>query len=195
VLCTREFSEAVNKGCPLVLGGPLPHVIAAKAIAFKEANTPAFKLYAHQIVKNARTMADFFLRKGVRLVTGGTENHLLVLDISSFGLTGRQGETALRAAGITANRNAIPFDPEGPWYTSGLRLGTPAVTTLGMTQEEMIEIGEIILLVLSNTTPSIVAKTGYPSKANGITDPAILEQAKSRVHSLLSHFPLYPEIF
>lgn len=194
VLCTKEFRESVNKGCPIVLGGPLPHVIAAKAVAFKEANTPSFKDYAHKIVDNAQALAEGFLKKGGRLVTGGTENHLLVLDVSRFGLTGRQAETALRAAHITANRNAIPYDPQGPWYTSGIRLGTPALTTLGMGQEEMHEIAEVIFSLLSHTKPDIVAKTGQPSKAHFLTDPETLESSQRRVKEILDRFPLYPEI-
>ena len=194
VLCKQEFSEAVDKGCPVVLGGPLPHVMAAKAVAFKEANTPSFRTYAQKIVDNAQSLAENLLKKGVRLVTGGTENHLMILDVSQFGLTGRQAETALRAALITANRNAIPFDAQGPWYTSGIRLGTPALTTLGMGQKEMQEIADIIVSVLSHTQPSIVQKTGQTSKANSTTQAEILEGAKKRVAELLSNFPLYPEI-
>lgn len=194
IVCKQEFSESVNKGCPVVLGGPLPHVMAAKAIAFKEANTPAFKAYANKIVDNARSLAERFLQKGARLVTGGTENHLMILDVSRFGLTGRHAETALRAAHITVNRNAIPFDAQGPWYTSGIRLGTPALTTLGMGKEEMEEIADIIVSVLSNTEPAIVQKTGQPSKANSTTRPEILDAAKKRVAQLLERFPLYPEI-
>lgn len=194
ILCKQEFSEVVDKGCPAVLGGPLPHVMAAKAVAFKEANLPEFKQYAQKIVNNARTLAESFLQKGARLVTGGTENHLLILDVARFGLTGRQAETALRAAKITVNRNAIPFDAQGPWYTSGIRLGTPALTTLGMGPDEMKEIAEIILSVLSHTQPVTVQKTGQPSKANSVTKPEILEDAQKRVSSMLSRFPLYPEI-
>lgn len=194
VLCKQEFSESVNKGCPVVLGGPLPHVMAAKAIAFKEANTPSFKDYAQKIVDNARSLADRFLQKGIRLVTGGTENHLMILDVSPFGLTGRHAETALRAARITVNRNAIPFDVQGPWYTSGIRLGTAALTTLGMGKEEMEEIADIIVSVLSTTKPGITQKTGQPSKALSTTPPDIVEAAQKRVATLLSRFPLYPEI-
>lgn len=194
ILCKQEYSEAVNKGCPVVLGGPLPHVMAAKAIAFKEANTPAFKAYSQKIVDNALALAEAFLQKGIRLVTGGTENHLMILDVSRFGLTGRQAETALRQARITANRNAIPFDAQGPWYTSGIRLGTPALTTLGMGASEMKEIADIIFSVLSHTQPAMVQKTGQPSKANSLTQPDILEASQKRVEQLLSRFPLYPEI-
>lgn len=194
VLCKQEFAEAVNKGCPLVLGGPLPHVMAAKAVAFKEANTDAFKTYAKKIVDNARFLAEAFLKKGLRLVTGGTENHLMILDVSPFGLTGRHAETALREAKITANRNAIPFDVQGPWYTSGVRLGTPALTTLGMGQQEMEEIADIIFSVLKATKPALVEKTGQPSKANAVVDPQVKAKAQDRVGHLLSRFPLYPEI-
>lgn len=194
ILCTKEYSEVVNKGCPLVLGGPLPHVMAAKAVAFKEANLPSFKTYAQKIVQNAQFLADCFMQKGIRLVTGGTENHLMVLDISPFGITGRQAESLLREAKITANRNAIPFDVQGPWYTSGIRLGTPAMTTLGMGLEEMNEVADIIHSVLSHAKPATVQKTGQPSRAQAIADPFILDAARRRVDQLLSRFPLYPEI-
>lgn len=194
ILCKQEFAEVINKGCPLVLGGPLPHVMAAKAIAFKEANAPEFKQYAQKIVQNAQFLAEGFLQRGVRLVTGGTENHLMIVDVSRFGLTGRQAEIALRSALITANRNAIPYDAQGPWYTSGIRLGTAALTTLGMGQSEMTEIADIIVSVLSHTQPAIVQKTGQPSKANSVTQPEVLESAQKRVAQLLNRFPLYPEI-
>lgn len=194
VLCKQEFSETVNKGCPLVLGGPLPHVLAAKTIAFKEANTKNFQEYAQNIVNNAQFLADCFLKKGARLVTGGTENHLMIIDVSQFGLTGRHAENALREAKITINRNAIPFDAQGPWYTSGIRLGTPALTTLGMGKEEMKEVADIIISVLSHTKPTLVEKTGQPSKANAVVEPKLLESAKQRVAQLLARFPLYPEI-
>lgn len=194
ILCTREYEEVVNKGCPLVLGGPLPHVLAAKAVAFKEANTQEFQKYAYRIVENSQALAEKFQEKGVHLTTNGTDNHLLVLDLTSFGITGRQGEDALRKAGLTANRNAIPFDKNGAWYTSGIRLGTPATTTLGMGKEEMHEIANIIIDVLQHTKPSTVQKTGLPSKVVGITDPVILQRSQQRVATLLGRFPLYPEI-
>lgn len=194
VMCKQEFADVVNKGCPLILGGPLPHVMAAKAIAFKEANTSEFRSYAQRIVDNAKSLADRFLQKGARLVTGGTENHLLILDVSRYGLTGRQAETILREAKITVNRNAIPYDVQGPWYTSGIRIGTPAMTTLGMGKEEMNEIADLILLILMNAKASTVQKTGQPSKAQATVDPQILKQVQQRVGQLLSKFPLYPEI-
>lgn len=194
ILCTREYEEVVNKGCPLVLGGPLPHVMAAKAIAFREANTPEFQRYSQRIVENSHALAARLQQKGVRLTTNGTDNHLLVLDLTSFGITGRQAEDALRSAGLTANRNAIPFDKNGAWYTSGVRLGTPATTTLGMGKEEMQEIADIIVDILQHTKPATVQKTGQPSKAAGITDPEVLKHSQTRVTYLLSRFPLYPEI-
>lgn len=194
VLCKKEFEEVVNKGCPLVLGGPLPHVMAAKAIAFKEASTQQFRDYSKNVVNNASTLAARLQEKGGRVTTGGTENHLMVLDISKFGITGRQAETALRNAGLTANRNAIPFDVNGPWYTSGIRLGTPATTTLGMGKEEMHLIADIIIDILSNSRAAIVEKTGQPSKANVITDEKTIQKARGRVSELLGRFPLYPEI-
>lgn len=194
VLCTKEFEEVIHKGCPLVLGGPLPHVLAAKAIAFKEAETQDFQNYAAQIVLNAHTLAESLKKKGVRLVTEGTENHLLILDLSAFNLNGRHAETALREAGITVNRNAIPFDKNGPWYTSGVRIGTPAMTTLGMKSQEMEEIADIIMTVLQNTTPATVESTGKPSLSKGVTRESILFNAKAKVKELLSKFPLYPEI-
>ncbi len=194
VLCTKEYERDCNKGCPLVLGGPLPHVLAAKAIAFREANTSAFQKYAHRIVENSQAMAARFQEKGVRLTTEGTDNHLMVLDLTKFGITGRQAEAALRLAGLTANRNAIPYDQNGPWYTSGIRLGTPATTTLGMGKEEMHEIADIIIDLLQHTKPAIVQKTGLPSKAAGETDPQIIQRNKQRAANLLARFPLYPEI-
>jgi glycine hydroxymethyltransferase len=164
VLCKQEYAEVVNKGCPLVLGGPLPHVLAAKAVAFREANTPEFCQYAQSVVDNAFTLGECLKEKGLRLVSGGTENHMVIVDLKRFNLTGRHAENALRDAILTVNRNAIPFDPNGPWYTSGIRIGTPAMTTLGMGKEEMQEIANIIAEVLGYTTPSTVAKTGQPRR-------------------------------
>lgn len=194
ILCKKEFEEVFNKGCPLVLGGPLPHVMAAKAIAFKEANTKEFQQYAQNIVSNCQHLAKKISEKGIRIVAGGTDNHLFVIDLTQFGLTGRHAETALRNAFLTVNRNAIPFDKNGPWYTSGIRLGTAAITTLGMGIKEMEEIAEIILSILTHTKPVLVEKTQKLSLANAITDPKVLEDARRRVKTLLSKFPLYPEI-
>jgi glycine hydroxymethyltransferase len=194
ILCTKEFEEVINKGCPLVLGGPLPHVLAAKAIAFKEVDTTEFQKYAQKIVENAQTLAKSLIKKGVRIVSGGTENHLMVLDLSKFNLTGRHAETALRAAKLTVSRNAIPWDQNGPWYTTGVRLGTPAITTLGMGKAEMEEIADIIFDILSHTTPAINPKNGSLSKALSSIDPKVLKNSQERVDSLLAKYPLYPEL-
>ncbi|NCB02112.1 MAG: glycine hydroxymethyltransferase, partial [Spirochaetia bacterium] len=197
VLCTSEFADSVDKGCPLVIGGPLPHVIAAKAVAFTEALDESFPSYAQKIVDNARALAAYCQELGITVATGGTDNHLMLLDVRSFGINGRQGESALRECGITLNRNALPFDENGPWYTSGLRVGTPAVTTLGMGKEEMKEIASIIYLVLSHTKPAIItkgAKEGEESKARYVTDKSVQEEAKKRVQTLLDAYLLYPEL-
>ena len=197
VLCTDEFAEAVDKGCPLVIGGPLPQMIAAKAIALTEALRPGFGTYAHNIVRNAATLAGCFAAKGIPVQTGGTDNHLLLIDVTGFGINGRQAESALINAGITLNRNALPFDPNGPWYTSGLRIGTPAVTTLGMGEPEMEEIASIITTVLQNTRPAKITKgpkAGTLSLSKAVTDPAVVEEARARVKALLGKFLLYPEL-
>ena len=170
VLCKKEYASWVDQGCPLVLGGPLAHSIAGKAIAFKEANTPEFAKYAQNIVDNSKALADALKDNGIKLTSDGTENHLMVLDVSSFGITGRQAENAVREAGITLNRNSLPFDPNGAWYTSGLRIGTPALTTLGMGTAEMVEIAEIIYEILNSTTANTIetgANAGKKSKAKG----------------------------
>ncbi len=193
VLCTTEFAEHVDKGCPLVLGGPLPHVLAAKAVALTEALTPEFRAYARRIVENSRTLAQTFVDAGQTVVTGGTDNHLMLLDVRPFGLTGRQAESAVRECGITLNRNTIPYDPNGPWYTSGLRLGTPATTTLGMGAEEMREIASIMTLVLSNTSAE-PAPSGGTSKAKYKIVDSARREAKSRVAAVLARYPVYPEL-
>lgn len=194
VLCKKEFQESVDKGCPMVLGGPLPHVIAAKAIAFKEALKPDFRDYAQQVVRNAKALAERLMSHGVRLTTNGTDNHLLVFDVaSSFGLTGRQAELLLRNARMTVNRNAIPFDTNGAWYTSGVRIGTPALTTLGMKEEEMAIIGDLIVKLLKAARP-MSDENGQPSRAKVHCETGILETVQKNVIELLEHFPLYPEL-
>ena len=133
VLCTSEYAPYVDKGCPMVLGGPLPHVMAAKGVAFAEARQPSFADYARRIAENANALAEGLLRRDVTLVSGGTSNHLVLADVAaSFGLTGRQAESALLDAGVVTNRNSVPRDLNGAWYTSGIRMGTPALTTLGL---------------------------------------------------------------
>lgn len=195
VLCKDEYRESINKGCPIVLGGPLPHVMAAKAIAFKEAASPEYSRYAHQIVDNARAMAESLMKLGVDVLTQGTDNHLLVMNVAkSFHLTGRQAETVLREARLTVNRNAIPKDVNGPWYTSGIRIGTPATTTLGMKQPQMKEIASIIYDLLKHTKAATDEKTGGPSRAKTHVPPEVMQRAQHRVADVLKEFPLYSEL-
>lgn len=195
ILCTNEYKEVIDKGCPLILGGPMPHVMAAKAIAFKEANTKEFQIYSHQIVKNAKALAQELLQKGVKILTGGTDNHLFLMDVySTFNLTGRQAEGILRSANLTVNRNAIPFDSQGPWYTSGLRLGTPAITTLGMKEAEMKIIADVIYDILKNAKSSKNSTNLEISRANAQVDDKILSQNKNKIKSLLDKFMLYPDL-
>jgi len=197
ILCTSQFADHVDKGCPLVIGGPLPHVIAAKAVALTEANTPAFKTYAHKIVDNAHALADACLDEGLTLSTGGTDNHLILIDVRPEGLTGRQAAAALRECGVTLNYNSLPYDPESPLITSGLRVGTPAATTLGMGKPEMREIAAIIKLALDHTAPGVIEKgphAGKPSKTQYRIDPAGLAEAQQRTRALLEQFPVYPEL-
>ena len=188
VLCDEEFAEFVDKGCPLVLGGPLPHVMAAKAVCFTEALRPEFRVYSKKIVENSRCLAQAFVDLGQKVVSGGTDNHLCLLDVTPFGLTGRQAESAVRECGITLNRNTIPFDPNGAWYTSGLRLGTPAVTTLGMGEPEMKEIASIMTVILKGTTAVEGSKAKYSVAA------AAKDEARSRASALLARYPVYPEL-
>jgi glycine hydroxymethyltransferase len=176
-----------------VLGGPLPHVMAAKAVALLQASKPEFANYAQRVVDNARTLAEALMQRGVRVLTGGTDNHLVMLDVRSFGLNGRQAEAALRAADLTCNRNVIPNDPNGAWYTSGLRLGSPAATTLGMGTSEMREVAEIIHSVLSHTQAGRKADA-QASLVKFDTEPRALQQAKARVAALLVQHRLYPEL-
>jgi glycine hydroxymethyltransferase len=197
ILANEEFAEAVDKGCPLVIGGPLPHVIAAKGVAFAEANTPEFQRYATKIVENSKALAEACRAEGMSISSGGTDNHLMLLDVTDFGINGRQAESVVRDCGITLNRNALPADPNGPWYTSGLRIGTPAVTTLGMGAEEMKEIASILKLVLSNTKAKTLTKgknAGKPSNVKYEIDESVVKQAKKRVTDLLANYQVYPEL-
>lgn len=188
VLCTSEYKEAVDKGCPIVLGGPLPQVMAAKAIAFKEAATAEFQVYSKKIIQNAKALADALVKKGCRVLTGGTDNHLVLFDVeTSYKLNGRQAENLLREAHLTVNRNSIPGDKNGAWYTSGIRVGTPATTTLGMGPIEMQEIGAIMHDLLSTAQPTT-------SRAKAAAPEREIARARGRVKELLSKFPLYPEL-
>jgi len=190
VLCTEEYAPYVDRGCPMVLGGPLPHVMAAKAVALAEARQDSFAAYASRIVDNARALADGLRSRGVRLVTGGTDNHLVLMDVGgSFGLTGRQAEQALLDAGVVTNRNSVPRDPNGAWYTSGVRLGTPALTTLGFGPDELGEVADVIVTALRATTPATAT-----AKAKYELEPQIAEACRSRCADLLARHRLYPEI-
>ena len=193
VLCTEEYAEYVDKGCPHVIGGPLPHVMAAKAIAFKEAGTDEFKTYAHKIIENSQHLAAALVDKGLDVQTGGTDNHIVLVSVHGLGITGKQAEFALRDCGITLNRNAMPYDPLGPWYTAGLRFGTAAVTTLGMGKAEMEEIADIMATVLRGITPKLT-KSGVKSKANYVLDEAMQVACLGRVKAVLDRFVLYPAI-
>jgi glycine hydroxymethyltransferase len=178
ILSTEEHAKAIDKAIfPGLQGGPLEHVIAGKAVAFREAADPSFKEYAHQIVANARALADALGGHGFRLVSGGTDNHLMLIDLRPFDedLTGKDAQIALDAAGITLNKNTVPDDPRSPFVTSGLRIGTPSVTTQGMTESEMGTVAGLIARVLRN-----------PS------DESSLSAVRGEVAELCSRFTPYP---
>jgi glycine hydroxymethyltransferase len=173
VMCKAHYAKAIDKAVfPGIQGGPLMHVIAAKAVAFKEALTPKFKIYQRQIVANALALAEGLLQRGFRLVSGGTDNHLMLVDLSNRGVTGKDAEAALDRAGITVNKNAIPFDEKPPAVASGIRLGTPAVTTRGMKEHEMEIIAEAIHQVTSNPG-----------------DEAVVRETRKRMKALCKKFP------
>lgn len=177
ILCKEEYAKAIDKAVfPGVQGGPLMHIIAAKAVAFQEALQPEFKAYSQAVVDNAKTLAQGLMDRGLRLVSGGTDNHLMLVDVRNLGLTGKRAEELLDEVGITCNKNAIPFDPESPFITSGIRMGTPAVTTRGFDTRAMEELADIIATVLK-----------HPD------DEAQKEKARQRVKALSDRFPLYPE--
>lgn len=177
ILCKEEFGKKIDKSIfPGIQGGPLMHVIAAKAVAFGEALQEGFKVYAQNIIDNAARLAEGLKGEGIDLVSGGTDNHLLLLDMRSLGLTGKVAEKVLDEVGITVNKNTIPFDPESPFVTSGIRVGTAAVTSRGFGLEEMDEIASIIAFTLKNHE-----------------DEAKLKEAADRVAALTAKFPLYPE--
>ena len=177
ILCKEEFAKAIDKSIfPGIQGGPLMHVIAAKAVAFGEALQPEFKDYQRQVIANAQALAAGLEQEGLRIVSGGTDNHLLLVDLQAIGLTGKAAEHALDAAGITVNKNTIPFDPASPFVTSGIRLGTAAMTTRGFKEDEMKEVARLIGRVLSNHE-----------------EEAVLAEALRDVQTLTGKFPLYPE--
>ena len=175
ILCREEFAKALNSNIfPGIQGGPLMHAIAAKAVAFKEALTPEFKAYQEQIVKNAKALAAALVKRGFKLTSGGTDNHLMLVDLSETPLTGKVAEEALDKAGITVNKNGIPFDTRSPFITSGIRIGTPAATTHGLKEAEMEEVAAFIADALAN-----------------VDNEAKLAEVKGRVNALMKRFPLY----
>ncbi len=177
ILTTEEWGKKVDKTVmPGMQGGPLCHVIAAKAVAFKEALQPEFKDYQAQVLKNAQTLANKLVEKGLRIVSGGTDNHLLLVDLRPLDVTGKAAEEALERAAITVNKNTIPFDPQKPFIASGVRIGTPAVTSRGMKEGQMEEIGELIYDVLKN-----------------IDDEKVADRAKQRIDEMCREFPIYPD--
>ncbi|AIY85762.1 MULTISPECIES: serine hydroxymethyltransferase [unclassified Thermotoga] len=176
-----EIAKAVDKTIfPGIQGGPLMHVIAAKAVCFKEAMTEEFKEYQKQVVKNAKKMAEEFQKRGYRIVSGGTDTHLFLVDLTPKDITGKAAEKALESCGITVNKNTIPNEKRSPFVASGIRIGTPAVTTRGMKEEEMEEIAEMIDLVLSNVIDE-----------NGTVKPEVREEVSKKVRELCERFPLY----
>ncbi len=191
VLAQQDYAGDVDRGCPMVLGGPLSHMMAAKAVALAEARTEEFRGYAQDVADNAQSLAEGFLRRDANLVTGGTDNHLVLLDTSSFGLTGRQAESALLDAGIVTNRNSVPNDPHGAWYTSGIRFGTPALTTRGFGMTEFDRVAELVVDVLSNTQPG-TTKAGEPSQASYVTADGVADRVRAQSAELLDKHPLYP---
>ena len=176
ILCRdAEFGKQFNKAIfPGIQGGPLMHVIAAKAVAFKEALSDEFKVYQQQVLDNAKALADELVKKGFRIVSGGTDNHLMLVDLRSKNITGKEAQFLLDEIGITANRNTIPFEPLSPFVTSGIRLGTPALTTRGLKEEDIREVADIIADVIENRE-----------------DSAVIEAAKAKVQAICKKFPLY----
>ena len=191
VLCQPEYADAVDRGCPMVLGGPLSHMMAAKAVALAEARQPSFQTYAQAVADNAVTLAEGLMKRGAKLVTDGTENHLVLIDVSSYGITGRQAESALLDAGIVTNRNAVPRDPNGAWYTSGVRIGTPALTTRGFGGDEFDRVAELIVDVLSATTPTTTA-AGAPSKAKYVLADGVADKIQGRLGRAARQVPAVP---
>jgi len=178
ILCKQPFAKAIDSAVfPGIQGGPLMHVIAAKAVCFQEAMSPSFKAYQQQIVANARALASALASRGYRIVSGGTDNHLLLVDLTPKGLTGKDAQETLEQARITVNKNAIPFDPLPPGKASGIRLGTPAVTTRGMKEPDMVRIAGLIDEALTNRA-----------------QPEVLVRVRKGVEELVERFPLYPEL-
>jgi len=178
IMCTEALAAKIDKAVfPGLQGGPHENVIAAKAVAFNEALKDDFKVYAKQVVANAKKLAEVLTAQGARLVTGGTDTHLLLVDVRPFKLNGKRAEAALEAAGIYCNKNTIPFDPEKPWVGSGIRFGTPTVTTRGMKEQQMEQLGNWIVDALEHAD-----------------DEPYLRSLKERVVALCKEFPIYPEL-
>jgi glycine hydroxymethyltransferase len=178
ILSKSGLGSKLNKEIfPGIQGGPLMHVIAAKAVAFKEALSESFREYQKQIIKNAGALAQHLMQKGIDLVSGGTDNHMILVDLRKSGVTGKAAEEALGRAGITVNKNTLPFDTLGPNVTSGIRIGTPAITTRGMREPEMETIAKLIGDVISN-----------------LDDEAVIQQAKLRTRELCTAFPIYRDL-
>ena len=180
VMCKSHLAPWVKKACPMVMGGPLPHVIAAKSVCFKEALDPSFTQYAHQCVRNARSLAQSLKDNNINLVTSGTDNYIVVIDLTETNVTGRSLETHLSSIGVFANRNSIPFDKRNPWTTSGLRVGTPALTSRGFKEKEFEQIGHLISDVVKS-----IADNQFDQKKT---------EFANIVRELTHEFPLYPEI-
>nr|WP_189636135.1 serine hydroxymethyltransferase [Paenibacillus ihbetae] len=178
ILCKKAWAQAIDKAVfPGSQGGPLMHVIASKAVAFGEALDPSFKTYAQNVVNNAKVLADTLIEEGLNIVSGGTDNHLMLVDTRNLDITGKDAEKVLDSIGITVNKNAIPFDPTSPFVTSGIRIGTPAVTSRGMDEKAMVTIAKIIAMTLK--APK---------------DEATLEKAGRMVAELTEQYPLYPDL-
>ncbi|HRH84187.1 MAG TPA: serine hydroxymethyltransferase, partial [Bacteroidia bacterium] len=172
---TRMMTALMDSAVfPGTQGGPLEHVIAAKAVAFGEALSDEYFEYCLQVIRNAKTMANAFVKKGYKVISGGTDNHLMLIDLRSKNITGKQAENALVRADITVNKNMVPFDTQSPFVTSGMRVGTPAMTSRGMTETEMVRIVELIDTVIMNHT-----------------NDAVIEEVKTAVNDMMDHFPLY----
>ncbi|MBU5349241.1 serine hydroxymethyltransferase [Cytobacillus firmus] len=178
ILCKKAWAQAIDKAVfPGSQGGPLMHVIASKAVALGEALDPSFKTYAENVVKNAKVLADTLIEEGLNIVSGGTDNHLMLVDTRNLDITGKDAEKVLDSIGITVNKNAIPFDPTSPFVTSGIRIGTPAVTSRGMDEQAMVKIAKIIAMTLKQPK-----------------DEATLEKAGRLVAELTDQYPLYAEM-
>jgi glycine hydroxymethyltransferase len=179
ILCRKEFAKAIDQWIfPGTQGGPLMHIVAAKAVALKEAMTPQFKTYQEQVVKNARHLAAGLEKRGMRIVSGGTDNHLFLVDLTPKGISGKEAEEALEASGIVLNKNLIPFDTRGANNASGVRIGTPVITTRGMKEPQMEQIAEMINSILQNPA-----------------DEKLHEAARTRVKALCAEFPFYSKIY